>query len=153
MGAYATAHPPLASSGPYLPSLSLAPSARHHLRQEPDAGNPPVRICAGGTEKSVSLPRQPYSRCVAARGLVRRTHSVIYGGGAMEHKTRRCRGRQLCNSLLHDGRTYEHGCTPVEWASEDAPALFRSIAYGRVDGLQAILLGAPNRVIELLWWP
>jgi hypothetical protein len=24
------------------------PSARHHLRQEPDAGNPPVRICAGG---------------------------------------------------------------------------------------------------------
>ena len=43
--------------GPYLPSLSLAPSARHHLRQEPDAGNPPVRICAGGTAKAVSLPR------------------------------------------------------------------------------------------------
>src|SRR5580658_9805063 len=58
VGAYATTHPPMASSGPYLPSLSLAPSARHHLRQEPDAGNPPVRICAGGTEKSVSLPRR-----------------------------------------------------------------------------------------------
>src|SRR5579875_2225925 len=59
VGADATAHPPLASSGPYLPSLSFAPSARHHLRQEPYAGNPPVRICPGGTERSVSLPRHP----------------------------------------------------------------------------------------------
>ena len=57
VGANATTHPSLASSGPYLPSLSFAPSARHHLRQEPDAGNPLVRICAGGTEKPVSLPR------------------------------------------------------------------------------------------------
>jgi len=32
---------------PYLPSLSFAPSARHHLRQEPYAGNPLVRIRAG----------------------------------------------------------------------------------------------------------
>ena len=48
VGANATAHPPLAASGPHLPSLSRAPSARHYLRQEPDAGNPPVRICAGG---------------------------------------------------------------------------------------------------------
>jgi|SRR5579875_3559137 len=61
VGADATAYPPLASSGPYLPSLSFAPSARHHLRQEPYAGNPPVRICAGGTERSVSLPRQATS--------------------------------------------------------------------------------------------
>ncbi len=57
-GANETAHPPVAASGPYPPSLSLAPSARHHLRQEPDAGNPPVRICAGGTAKAVSLPRR-----------------------------------------------------------------------------------------------
>jgi len=35
---------------PHLPSLSCASYARHYLRQEPDAGNPPVRICAGGTE-------------------------------------------------------------------------------------------------------
>ena len=63
VGAYATAHPPLAASGPYLSSLSLAPSARHHLRQEPDAGNPPVRICAGGTAKAVTLPRHHSSRC------------------------------------------------------------------------------------------
>src|SRR5271166_3306922 len=58
VGTNATAHPPLAASGPYLPSLSFAPSARHHLRQEPYAGNPLVRIRAGGTEQSVSLPRQ-----------------------------------------------------------------------------------------------
>src|SRR5579872_277477 len=50
VGANETAHPPLASSGPHLSPLSIAPFARHHLRQEPDAGNPPVRICAGGTE-------------------------------------------------------------------------------------------------------
>jgi hypothetical protein len=65
-----TAHPPLAASGPYLPSLSIAPPARHHLRQEPDAGNPPVRICAGGTAKAVSLPRQPYTRCEAAQTVL-----------------------------------------------------------------------------------
>jgi len=59
VGTNATAHPPLAASGPYLPSLSFAPSARHHLRQEPYAGNPLVRIRAGGTEQSVSLPRLP----------------------------------------------------------------------------------------------
>jgi hypothetical protein len=53
VGAQETAHPPLAASGPYLPSLSLAPPARHHLRQEPYAGNPPVRICAG-------VRRKPY---------------------------------------------------------------------------------------------
>jgi hypothetical protein len=34
--------------GPYLPSLSLAPFARHYLRQEPDAGNRLVRISSGG---------------------------------------------------------------------------------------------------------
>ncbi len=48
----------------------FAPSARHHLRQEPDAGNPPVRICAGGTERSVSLPRLSLSlSLVRARSL------------------------------------------------------------------------------------
>jgi hypothetical protein len=39
-------------------SFSFAPCARHNLRQEPYAGNPLVRICAGGTEQSVSLPRR-----------------------------------------------------------------------------------------------
>src|SRR5208282_3154795 len=67
VGANATAHPPLAASGPYLPSLSLAPSARHYLRQEPYAGNPPVRIRAGGTAKAVSLPRPHFFRCEAPR--------------------------------------------------------------------------------------
>ena len=65
VGANEPAHPPLAASGPYLPSLSLAPSARHYLRQEPYAGNPPVRIRAGGTEQSVSLPRHKFFRCKA----------------------------------------------------------------------------------------
>jgi hypothetical protein len=51
----------------------VIPHKRHHLRQEPDAGNPLVRICAGGTEQSVSLPRPPLlepslhvSRCTAS---------------------------------------------------------------------------------------
>jgi hypothetical protein len=66
VGANETAHPTLATSGPYLPSLSLAPPARHHLRQEPYAGNPPVRICAGGTAKAVSLPRQPQPDAVGS---------------------------------------------------------------------------------------
>ena len=30
------------------------------------AGNPPVRICAGGTEKSVSLPRHPTADAVGS---------------------------------------------------------------------------------------
>ena len=63
MGTDETAHPTLASSRPYLPSVSHAPPARHHLRQEPYAGNPPVRICAGGTAKAVSLPRHHSCRC------------------------------------------------------------------------------------------
>ena len=45
------------ASGTYLSSLSLAPFARYYLRQEPYGGNPLVRIRAGGTEQSVSLPR------------------------------------------------------------------------------------------------
>lgn len=71
VGKNETARPALASSGSHLSSLSLAPSARHHLRQEPDAGNPPARICAGGTEKSVSLPRHsllPLRSSVPAHG-------------------------------------------------------------------------------------
>jgi hypothetical protein len=41
---------------------------RHDLRQEPDAGNPPVRICAGGGAKAPSLPR-PASAVGLARNL------------------------------------------------------------------------------------
>ena len=39
--------------------VMLFPSTRHHPRQEPDAGNPLVRICAGGGPKGPSLPRLP----------------------------------------------------------------------------------------------
>src|SRR5713226_1655023 len=48
LAANETAHRPLASSGPNLSSLSFVSSARHHLRQEPDAGNPLVRNLCGG---------------------------------------------------------------------------------------------------------
>ncbi len=58
-GAKPSGDRPLVATGPHLPSLSFAPCARHHLRQEPSAGNPLAGICAGGTEQSVSLPRHP----------------------------------------------------------------------------------------------
>ncbi len=45
-----TTHQLLAPSGPNLPSLSVVSRERHYLRQEPGAGNPLVRIRAGGTE-------------------------------------------------------------------------------------------------------
>jgi len=43
----AIAHPLAASCG-RMSSLSSTPLWRHHLRQEPDAGKPHVRICGGG---------------------------------------------------------------------------------------------------------
>ena len=38
-------------------SLSESTTDRYHLRQEPDAVIPHVRICAGGCPKGRSLPR------------------------------------------------------------------------------------------------
>jgi hypothetical protein len=46
---------PLAASGPHLPSPSLAAFARHHLGQEPHAGNPLAWI--GARVRSNLLPR------------------------------------------------------------------------------------------------
>ena len=37
------------------------------LRQEPDAGKPHVRICAGGEEQSSSLPRPSAGASVATQ--------------------------------------------------------------------------------------
>ena len=53
---YATCRPPTPSQGttglaapcPHLSPLSPEATWRHHLRQEPDAGKPLVRICGGG---------------------------------------------------------------------------------------------------------
>src|SRR6202023_1815953 len=45
-------HHSLAASAYRLSSLSSAPHGRHYLRQEPDAGNPLVRIRGGGCEQS-----------------------------------------------------------------------------------------------------
>ena len=64
-------HQLLATSGPHLSSLSFVPGARHYLRQEPDAGNPLVRICAGGTKQFVSLPRPRY-------GEVGKNHQKVW---------------------------------------------------------------------------
>lgn len=44
------------------------------------------------------------------------------------------------------------GGTARRVGRNDAPALFWGITQGRVDGLQTILLGAPNRVTELQPW-
>ena len=42
------AHRPLAAPCPHLSPLSPQATWRYHLRQEPDAGKPLVRICGGG---------------------------------------------------------------------------------------------------------
>ena len=47
----------------HAPTLSV----RHHPRQEPDAGKPQVRICAGGAGRPASLPRQFNSQFRHAR--------------------------------------------------------------------------------------
>ena len=43
--------------GEHVMSIMSCLTLRHHPRQEPDAGNPPVRIRAGGGPKGPSLPR------------------------------------------------------------------------------------------------
>src|SRR5215470_5094870 len=52
LASYAAPDRPLAASACCLSSLSSAAHGRHYLRQEPDAGNPPVRIGGGGCEQS-----------------------------------------------------------------------------------------------------
>src|SRR6267154_1036584 len=49
---HAAPHHSPAASAFCLSSLSFAAHGRHHLRQEPDAGNPLVRIRGGGHEQS-----------------------------------------------------------------------------------------------------
>jgi len=50
VGPDAAAHGPLVASCSRVSSLSPAAAWRHHLRQEPDAGNPLVRIRGGGAQ-------------------------------------------------------------------------------------------------------
>src|ERR1700686_163743 len=57
LGSHAAPHPPLAARAYRLSSLSPAPHGRRHLRQEPDAVVPLVRIRGGGYEQSSSLLR------------------------------------------------------------------------------------------------
>ena len=52
LGSHAASHHSLAACAYRLSSLSLAPHGRYSLRQEPDAGNPLVRIRGGGHEQS-----------------------------------------------------------------------------------------------------
>src|SRR5882762_811192 len=52
LGSHAAPHQLLAASAYRLSSLSLAPHGRRHLRQEPDAVVPLVRIRGGGCEQS-----------------------------------------------------------------------------------------------------
>ena len=52
LGSYAAPHHSLAASAFCLSSLSSAAHGRRYLRQEPDAGNPLVRIRGGGYEQS-----------------------------------------------------------------------------------------------------
>src|SRR5271167_243757 len=59
LGAGATYLQALVAQAPHLSSLSAAPPRRHHLRQEPDAVIPLVRIRGGGRAQSRSLLRLP----------------------------------------------------------------------------------------------
>src|ERR1043166_9137731 len=52
LGPHAASHHSLAAFAFCLSSLSSAAHGRRHLRQEPDAGNPLVRIPGGGHEQS-----------------------------------------------------------------------------------------------------
>ena len=51
LGPDAAAYRPLVACCPRVSSLSPAATWRYHLRQEPDAGNPLVRICGGGDQR------------------------------------------------------------------------------------------------------
>src|SRR2546422_5136489 len=55
LGADAPARRAVAAPCAHLSSLSPEATWRHHLRQEPDAVMPLVRICGGGYEQSSSL--------------------------------------------------------------------------------------------------
>src|ERR1700728_264225 len=57
LGSHAAPHHPLAASAYCLSSLSFAAHGRRYLRQEPDAGNPLVRIRGGGCDQSRFLLR------------------------------------------------------------------------------------------------
>jgi len=57
VGSHAAPHHSLAAYAYYLSSLSPATHGRPHLRQEPDAGIPLVRIRGGGYERSSFLLR------------------------------------------------------------------------------------------------
>jgi hypothetical protein len=57
VGAHGANHAPRPPTRSHLPSLSILAACGQDLRQEPDAVIPHVRICAGGAERSASLPR------------------------------------------------------------------------------------------------
>src|ERR1700692_3386274 len=57
LGSYAAPHRSLAATAYRLSSLYTAAYGLRHLRQEPDAGIPLVRIRGGGYEQSSSLLR------------------------------------------------------------------------------------------------
>src|SRR5690606_38371005 len=60
-------HRPMVASRSRVPPLSPEATWRHYLRQEPDAGKPLVRICAGGYEQSWFLLRLPLLFVVGSR--------------------------------------------------------------------------------------
>src|SRR5215467_4346572 len=78
MGSNAAPHRSLAASGSHLSSLSPAPSQRCHLRQEPDAGKPLVRICGGAAAMLVGM----LAGESPAGGTYPVATVVISGGGA-----------------------------------------------------------------------
>src|ERR1700759_5711481 len=62
MGADESAGGRLASKTENPPSLAKSAVRRQYLREEPYAGKPHVRICAGGAQQWASLPRRSDTR-------------------------------------------------------------------------------------------
>jgi len=77
LGPDEAAHRPMAAARPPMSSLPAQATWRHHLRWEPDAGNPLVRICGGGAQRWASLLRLDFPRGPATGTFFGRSSAVV----------------------------------------------------------------------------
>ena len=92
----------LPASCSHLSCLSFASSRRHHLRQEPDAVIPLVRICGGcAPSRGVPTPTVPFQRKVAHSRLRRALDSnrIIVASGLQRQPEEGLRRARQAQSL------------------------------------------------------